>query len=59
MLPRWQLVVKNPPTNQETQELWIQPLGLEEPREEEMATCQATVHEAAKSQICLKAQAHT
>ena len=30
--------VKNPPTMQETQEAQVQPLGQEDPLEEEMAT---------------------
>ena len=32
------LVVKNLPAMQETQEMWIQSLGREDPLEEEMAT---------------------
>jgi len=58
-------VVKNPPTNAETEELWVQSLGLEDPLEEEMAThssilawripmdrgaWQAIVHRVRKSQ---------
>ena len=31
-------VVKNPPAMQETQEMWVQSLGQEDPLEEEMAT---------------------
>ena len=31
--------VKNPATTQETQEMWIQPLGWEDPLEKEMGTC--------------------
>ena len=30
--------VKNPPAMQETQEMWVQSLGQEDPLEEEMAT---------------------
>ena len=30
--------VKNPPAVQETQEMWVQSLGREDPLEEEMAT---------------------
>ena len=30
--------IKNPPTQQETQETWVQSLGQEDPLEEEMAT---------------------
>jgi len=32
------LVVKNPPPMQETEEMWVQSLGREDPLEEEMAT---------------------
>ena len=32
------LVVKNPPAMQETQEMWVRPLGQEEPLEEGIAT---------------------
>ena len=31
-------VVKNPPAIQETQEMWVQSLGQEDPLEEKMAT---------------------
>ena len=31
--------VKNPATTQETQEMWVQPLGWEDPLEKEMGTC--------------------
>ena len=31
-------MVKNPPATQETQDTWVQSLGQEDPREEEMAT---------------------
>ena len=31
-------MVKNPPAMQETQDTWVQSLGQEDPREEEMAT---------------------
>ena len=31
-------MVKNPPAMQESQEMWVQPLGQEDPLEEEMAT---------------------
>jgi hypothetical protein len=30
--------VRNPPAMQETQEMWVQSLGLEDPLEEEIAT---------------------
>ena len=56
--------VKNPPAMQETQEMWVQSLGQEDPLEEEMATIPvfflknpinrgawwATVHGVTKSQ---------
>ena len=32
------LVVKSPPATQETQEMWVRPLGQEEPLEEGIAT---------------------
>ena len=32
------LVAKNPPTMQETEEMWVQSLSWEDPLEEEMAT---------------------
>ena len=32
------LAVKNPPAMQEPQEMWVQSLGQEDPREEGMAT---------------------
>ena len=55
--------VKNPPAMQETQEMWVQSLGQEDPLEEGMAThssilalripwtgaWRATVHSVAKS----------
>ena len=31
-------LVKNPPAMQETQEMWVQSLGKDDPLEEEMAT---------------------
>ena len=37
------LVVKNPPANQETQEMWVQSLGQEDPLEKEMATNSSTL----------------
>ena len=58
-------MVKNLPAVQETQEMWIQSLGWEDPLEEEMSTClqyscqenpmdrgarHSTVHEVTKSQ---------
>ena len=36
-LSRW-LSVKNPPAMQETQEIWVQSLGQEDPLVEDMAT---------------------
>ena len=33
------LVVKDQPIIQETQKMWVPPLGQEDPLEEEMATC--------------------
>ena len=35
LMAQW---VKNPPAVQETQEMWVQSLGREDPLEEEMAT---------------------
>ena len=32
-------MVKNPPAVRESQEMWVQPLGWEDPLEESMATC--------------------
>ena len=33
------LQIKNLPAVQETQEMWVRPLGREDPLEKEMATC--------------------
>ena len=35
-------MVKNLPANEETQDTWVQSLGLEDPLEEETATCSST-----------------
>ena len=36
-------MVKNPPAKQETQEMWVQSLGQENPLEEEMATHSSSI----------------
>ena len=67
------LVVKNPPAMQETQQTWVQFLGLKDPLEEEIATDSsildwnipwtegvwwATIHRVVKSQTWLSDWAH-